>query len=224
MRRSTLVMLLCLTWVSVSSFALAGAKKAAPPQSTAFGKSLTQWMVEYWTQYFEGGDGFVKRVRLLPQPEGQVTGGSSTFSDPVVIEGELDVTLEPGTPFVLPISTFVGETYLPELNIPDDVPVADAVFTDSDVLVTLDGRALINSEIDDLSDYYFGPAYFNEPILFTEPSSNGSIGAIFVQGLGFVQSPLPVGEHVLTLHSEILIEDLNAGAVFDYTWYITVEP
>jgi hypothetical protein len=179
----------------------------------------------YWTWIFTGEpeSGQVRRVRLMPLPAATPVAGSGTLDDPVIFQGHLDVRLRPGTPFVMPIAVWVGETYEPDLGIPDDLPLDPSVFTESNVLITIDGRPIIDSQEDDLRAYYFGPIPFDPPFPYPEPTSYGAVGAVFAQGIGFVHHPLSRGTHTMTLHSEILIPEFNLGFVFENTWTITVE-
>ena len=193
---------------------------AAPAQSNAFGKSLTEWMTLYWQWSLGGGPDHVKRVTFLPQPAlGAPVSGDFTFDNPGVFVGELEVSLQPGTKFVLPVSAWVGESYLPELGIPDDSPLDPSIFTVADVM--LDGKSLIDSS--NLEDYYYGPTYFDPPIEYDAPTGYGSNAAIFVQGIGFAHGPLSKGTHTLTLVSAIQVPEFDLGVVFMNTWTITVE-
>ena len=128
-----------------------------------------------------------------------------------LLDGELNVTLKPGTPFVTPVLVFIGETHGGE---PDDVPLPSEAFTSATVQVTLDGKPLIDSSVVDLEKFYFGPVYFEEPIPLNPESS-----AIWVQGLGFGSPPLAVGEHRLTMR--VIIEGVFS---FFNTWHLTVQP
>src|SRR5262249_7819644 len=71
----------------------------SPPQSNAFGKSLTEW-IQLFETWLIGGTtpDHVGHVRFLPLPVGEYAGGSFTYADPGVLIGQLDVTLGPGTP------------------------------------------------------------------------------------------------------------------------------
>ena len=46
-----------------------------------------------------------------PSPLGNQVGGTGTPTDPAIYVGELDITLCPGTPFVLPLVGWIGERY-----------------------------------------------------------------------------------------------------------------
>ncbi|AUX27850.1 uncharacterized protein SOCEGT47_084480 [Sorangium cellulosum] len=219
----------CVT--ALSAGAATASEGTCAPDSTFRGWTLAEWMREYIERYVAGDVGGSSRgVTLMPLPVGEPEGeGSGTSSDPVRLVGSLDVTLRGTSWFAVPISAWVGETYNNEL--PDDAPFSRSVFTMSNVLVTLDGRPIIDSATDDLSRYYFGPEYFEPPLFYDEPTSSGAIGVIFFQGLGFVHGPLRRGEHTLHLQSEFIAYvpdyygegmDLDIGIQYDNTWNITV--
>ena len=209
---------------------VAAKDKTSEPGSSAYGKTLTEWMTLYFERSLSGdADSMVKQVKLLPIPAGEWQGdGSFTSDDPSTFVGAMELTLEPGTPFVLPVAVWFGESY--DTGQQDDAEVDGAIFTGSRVLVTLDGDAIIDSDVDDLSDWYFGPTYFDPPVVYDEPTDYGATQANFVQGLGFVHGPLSKGTHTLTLESEIIAfvpdyfnpGDLDVGVKYRNTWTITV--
>jgi hypothetical protein len=200
----------------------AGGSKPAPPQSHAFGKTLSEWQELHLTWYlrttYQGVDlpDHVGKVSFLPLPIGEPTGES-----PTIYVGNANVTLKPGAAFVLPILTFFGESYVED--VPDDTPLPSTIFTNAPVQVFMDGRPLINSDVEDMGKYYFGPTYFDQPISYAVPQPRGpgytAEAAIWVQGIGFVYPPLSAGEHVLTLYS--VFTDYGYG--FFNTWHITVQ-
>ena len=68
------------------------------------------------------------------------------------------------------------------------------------------GKVLLDGSATDLSDYSFGPSFFEEPVLYNEPlfryvDGNGvpvnAIGAAWSHGIGSVIRPLPAGDHIL---------------------------
>jgi hypothetical protein len=217
--------------IGLSAGSAAANDKTAPPNSKAFGHSLTEWTTLYFERAFTGStDDTVKRVKLLPIPAGEWQGdGSFTSSDPSTLVGAADVSLKPGTPFVLPVTVWYGESY--NTGQKDDAELDSSFFTGSHVLVRMDGTAIIDSAVDNLADWYFGPAYFDPPIVYDHPTSYGSISANFVQGLSFVHRPLSRGDHVLTLESELIAfvpdyyapgVNLDIGVKFHNTWTIHV--
>src|SRR5262245_48749290 len=52
--------------------------KASPPQSSAFGKQLPEWLQLYITWLFSGGSDHVGPVTFLPLPSGNVIEGTFT--------------------------------------------------------------------------------------------------------------------------------------------------
>jgi hypothetical protein len=190
-----------------------------PPQSHAFGRPFKDWNV-LWSQWaieegLGGGSGLgdtVGRVRFFP----------TVFTPSTV---EFDITLSAGTPFVAPSFFVFGETY-DDPNVPDDTPqdiVNLGIFENATVRVELDGRVLLEGKASDLRREMFGPVYFDEPIVYTQPQPRGenlnATAALFVQGVGTLYRPLPVGEHTLvsTVHSQFFGD-------FQYTYHITVSP
>jgi hypothetical protein len=206
------------------------APKPVPPNSKAFGRSLTAWMTAYFEQAFGRPTDTGKHVSLLPLPVGVWQGdGSFTSQDPSTFVGSLDVSLKPGTPFVLPIAAWFGESY--NNGLPDDAPLSSSVFTGSHVLVKMDGSALVNSQADNLARWYFGPTYFDPPITYDQPTDYGSIAANFIQGLGLRVQPQSRGTHLLTLESEVIASvpnyygpglDLDVGVKYQNSWTIHV--
>lgn len=204
-----------------------GPVSANPPQSKAYGHTLSEWMGMYllWYLGIEESD-HVGKVQFLPLPVGVPVDGSGTAADPATLVGELDITLKPGTPFVLPVVFWYAEVYMDGTV---DPFMPDAVFTESNVLVTIDGKVIINSERDDLSSFYVPPTAYDPVMYYDAPTPYGSVGVIGYQGLAFVHVPLSVGKHTIVLHSEFIavVDDpnhpVNAGQVFHNTWNITVK-
>ena len=240
--RRIVIMTACLTLaiallVAPSTTVDAGGK-ASPPQSSAFGKPLATWLQLYMSWLLGGGgpDDHVGQVRFLPLPSGQVIEGAFTYADPGVLEGHLDVTLAAGTPFVLPVDVWIGETYLPSLGYPDDPPIPAEIFTDpskATIKVYIDGKRVMDSTKASVSPFYFGPVPVD--VTYPVPTSYGATGAIFVQGVGFVHPPLSVGTHTIELDAEIRVPPdaalLNlsvypdgVGVRFLNTWTIAVSP
>jgi hypothetical protein len=215
----------------------AGAK-ASPPQSSAFGMTLPEWMQQYFTWSIAGGSGpdHVGHVKFLPLPVGNPNGGSFTYADPGVLLGHLDFTMEPGTPLVFPVTVWYGEVYEPSLGFPPDPTIPGSLFTDdprNPIRVYVDGKPVMDSTLASVRPFYFDPVPLD--VVYSEPTSYGSIKAIFVQGIGFVLPPLSVGVHTVTLESglrippdpSILNLTLNpsgVGVKYLNSWTITVAP
>jgi hypothetical protein len=223
--------------------AVEAGEEASLPQSSAFDKTLSEWMQLYWTWYFEGGSDHVGWVKFLPLPaKGVHVSGSFTGDDPGVLQGHLHVTLEPDTSFVLPVSTWIGETYDPALGDPDDPPIPAKFFTDPSKAIikvnikSIDGKVaevVMDSTQASVSPFYYGPVTLD--VEYEEPTSYGAIGAIFAQGIAFVHLPLSVGVHTIDLESELLLPPdamyLNLRVYRDgvwvryiNSWTITVPP
>jgi hypothetical protein len=180
------------------------------------GHSLANYMTKYWAWAFGTGypdhSGDVTFVEIPP----------TAVFDPVskMQFGETDVTLTKHESFFIPIFAFVGERYAD--GTPDDRPsvVDEDVFTDADVVVTLDGRRVVDG--DDLDDLYVDTTYFHRPVAYPGPTPHAS-AAIWVKGLGFLHGPLSKGRHTLVFH-------VRSQWLFDYydmwgwenTWHFTV--
>jgi hypothetical protein len=213
-------------------------RAAVPPQSKAYGKTLTEWMQLFETWFIGGavGEDHVGHVKFLPLPPGDYAGGSFTYADPGILVGHLDVSLRPGTPFVLPVTVWYGESYEPVLGYPDDPALPADLFTDpakNQISVYVDGNRVMDSTIASVSPFYFGPAPIS--VIYSQPSSYGSVAAIFVQGIGFVNEPLSVGTHTIQLLSglrvpidpailNLSVYPEGSGVVYMNTWTITVSP
>jgi hypothetical protein len=193
--------------------------RLAPSESKAFGKTLTEWHDVYWRWMFGEGDGMVGNVRLMPMPSSIPTGDGSKEA-PLTFVGQLDVTLEAGTAFVLPLYGYIGERYEGYPDVPDDEPFPDELLLSwLHPEFTIDGQTVVSEE--NKADFYVGPSSFDPIIMYPAPSEYGSVAAIWFQGIGIVCPPLSEGEHVLHLYEEFTIPDAFY-MVFDNTWNITV--
>src|SRR5262245_40192281 len=190
-----------------------------PTQSHAFGRSFEEWNVLYSRWAIEDNLGVgstlnqtTKHVAFLP-----------TVTTPGV--KEFNVTLAPGTPFVAPTFFVFAERY-DDPNVRDDIPqdiVDFRLFETATVKLQLDGRTLLDGKASDLVNQMYGPTYFDQPIVYAQPQPRGenlnATAALFIQGVGTLNHPLPVGEHTLvsTVHSDFFGD-------FLYTYHITVSP
>ena len=189
----------------------------APPRP--HGVSPGGWLVSYWDWFMGDGAGSLRGVKFLPLPEGEETGGSFTFDDPGVLEGEVTVSLRRGESFMVPIVTWIGELYE---DGSEDEPLEESVMNEGEFLVTIDGRTVAHKAAGRSSPLYSAAHDFDEPILYDEPTDYGSIGALWAQGFPLVHHPLPPGRHVMKLHATLLIEELDLGLQFENTWIINV--
>jgi hypothetical protein len=198
-----------------------------PPGSLAFGKTLAQWEETYWTWLLTGepAEGKIGEVLLLPMPSADlVPGGTGSVTNPYINVGHLDLTIEAGTPFVLPITAWLGEVYQDGHT---DTPFPDSWFgTFIGADVTLDGVPVLK----DVTEYYVPATFFKEPIMYSEPTGYGSTGIVYFQGICMVCRPLAVGVHTLTNYTWTLVppgyENIvpETGIVWDNSWTITVVP
>lgn len=215
-------------WASPVAGAGTGAPRIAPPVSHAYGASLTEWLSTYWRWYYSGADpvqSVVGRVQLMPLPAGNQVGGNWTPTDPAILVGELDITLCPGTPFVLPLVGWIGERYEGYPATPDDLAIPKEVLLGGvSPNLTIDGRLVVSDANE--AAFYVGPTAFEPIVEYPTPSSYGSVAAVFFQGTGIVSPPLPVGKHEMHLYEPYLINwpPYVFGMVFDNTWNITVSP
>lgn len=209
-----------------------GASHIAPPDSAAFGKTLTEWMGIYWRWFYTGADpaqSKVGPVQLMPLPVGEQVSGSWTPEDPALLVGQLEITLPPGTPFVLPQFSWVGERYVGYPEVPDDPPMDNEVtLADASIDLTIDGETVISDA--NKAAFYVPPTAFDPIVEYPEPSSYGSVAAVFYQGVGFVGLPLTPGVHVIHLYEPIIIQpgDYSGlpdglGLIYDNTWIVTVQ-
>ena len=205
----------------LASLASAGVLSNRPE---SYGKPFGEWMELYWTWQLGGPQAdHVGKVVFLPLPNEALVDANLN-----IYGGEIDVKLRPGQPFVLPMFTWIGEAYDPVLthNAPPDNPkdIPAAWFTDPDlitVVIKLDGKVIINSANDDLTDFFFHAQYFDQPIVYPAPTSYGSDSAIWAKGIGFLHTPLAAGGHKLEL---FVYADNEVFAVgYANTWNITVK-
>jgi hypothetical protein len=220
MKRFVGIMLVISLWFSGAT-ASAAPPRPLPPQSDVYGKPLAEWMKLYFTWLIsQSPDDHVDGMRFMPLPDSECK-GKWTAQQPARCTGHIDVQLAPNTPFALSIAGWGGERYQ---DGSEDLPLDPTVFTNSRVLVRVDGRPVINSAVHDLNEYYFDPVVFDNAIEYPEPSPSGAVAAIWIQGLGFVHPPLAAGTHTISMQSEVIIPEFNFGVKFATTWTITVGP
>lgn len=209
--------------------------RVAPPHSNAFGMSLAEWSEAYWRWNYGGAkpaEGMVGKTMLLPMPVGEEGGGSWTPDDPMLLVGSIDVTMRPGTSFVIPQFAWIGERYADpafpdkpdDLMFPDDVMLASV-----DIDLTLDGRSIMTNQ--NKAAFYVPTTPFDPIVTYSAPTSYFSVAAIAFQGCAVVFPPLPVGTHVLHLYepythssTDALFPYYDVGVIYDNTWNITVTP
>ena len=209
MRKFVTRSILLLTLLGFGWSQVASAGGPMPPGSHAFGRSLSGWMSSYWASLLSGErqPGSVGKVVFMPLPED--------------FNGERDVTLRPGEKFVMPMLAFNGDLYEDGTeDDPDGFPAT--IFTGADVMLMMDGKVVLDSEFEDLNDYFF-EIFYAEPIVFPEPiprpDGRVAVAAPWVKGIGFAYPPLSRGEHTMELL--VYVPDFDFG--FLNTWNITVD-
>ena len=195
----------------------------APPNSHAYGNTLTRWSTLYWQWYIPGADpaqSKVGDVQLMPIPVGEQTGGDiSDPNNPAYFVGQLQITIPAGTPIVLPAFSLYYELYQDGSQ--------DTPYPDADVLgsvhpaLTIDGVVVLTDA--NKAAYYNPATYFDAPIFYPEPTPYGSVAAIFFQGVSVVIKPLAVGQHTIHLVEPWIFPPLWS-LVYDNTWHVTVTP
>ena len=208
--RYAIVVGLCLTLAVLGT-----AYAQSPGGSHAFGKSLTEWMTldNSWRLGGEQSNPEGKMVFLPDISSEAADGGEWVYdedSNTWTYAAEIDVALEPGQKFAMPLIYFYGEVYEDGTeDDPDDYDV-EALLAAYDIQVSLDGDLILDTTDEDIGDSFYGPAYFDETIEFDEPNPySGGIGATWVAGYGFVHQPLSTGEHTLVWYLYATGEDIG---------------
>lgn len=224
---SALAVVAIALWLAPLAAADAGAPRIAPPESQAFGKTLTEWLGTYLRWGLTGADpaqGMVGHVELMPIPAGEFVSGSFTPDDPALFRGQLAITLRPGTPFVLPLATWTVERYAGYPATPDDPAIPDAEFIAGvSPSLYIDGRLVVSDA--NKAAFYVPITTFDPIVVYPTPSIYGSVAAVAFQGYGIVSPPLSVGRHVIHLYEPyILRTTIYYGVIYDNTWIVTVSP
>ncbi len=181
---------------------------------------LADAMAKYWTWYYGGvGTQQIGNRFLVPTP----TNGHLISDAPLIFQGDTSFTVRTGKTLVLPMSFFVGESYVE--GPPDDPANFPIDYKASSLLLTVDGRVIVDSTRTKLDCVYIDLTYFPQPIVYPAPSSYGSNAAIWMFGLGILLPPMSPGAHIIDLQ---VLSDLTEvpgyGFVLGYynTWYVTV--
>ena len=224
-------LLIATTGISAEKNVQPQKNAATNPASNAFGQGFADWLRDYWAWSYGGVGPQVQpnNVFFMPVPV-PADDAWETKDGKLIGTAQMDLTVEPGTKLVLGVLSWIGETYDPKLvpPIPDDDPafftIADFLPPNGQVEVMLDGVPLINDA--NLASFYYDPIRFINPLMYAEPTSYGSIGAIFVQGIGVIIQPMTPGRHTLTLYSWDSWKGLygDTGVGWFNTWNITVAP
>lgn len=186
-----------------------------PGNSHAFGKTLAGWNEIYERWLFGvlavpidgNGNAVVSpHVVLMPFPN---TPGDGT-------PGHIDVTLNAGQAFVLPLWVELGTDYTD--GTPPDPLLDISIFQTLNITFQIDGRRVINQS--NVLKFY-SEFFFNPPIPITDFPPVNSI--IWFQGIGIVHHPLSVGTHTFKL--DAVNTQPAFGGFFEYhnTWTVTVQ-
>lgn len=187
-----------------------------PGQSSAFGRSLTQWQSLYWPWYYglaslatdANGNAVVNGVVLMGLPDAP---GDGT-------PGHLDVTLNHGQPFFLPLWTWLGTSYTD--GTPDDPHVNISVFQTLDISFQIDGATVLNGN--NVMHYYSASDY--NPAVALPPDFAPLAALIWHQGISIAHAPLRPGTHTMKLDIKNLEPVFGAITEYHNTWTVTVLP
>ena len=215
-------LLMCVTALTATYSTQAGGP--APGHSRAFGASLSEWQELYWQWAYgavelpvdHNGNAVAGRVVLMPLPNAP---GDGT-------PGSIDVNLDTGQPFVLPLWNILGTSY--DDGTPTDPAQALSIFRTLDITLKIDGVTIICGR--DVMKYYTAFDFDPEIPLPAEWSPYEAI--VWLQGIGMVHPPLSAGRgghHTITLdvkNTEPVVDGMGNEYVFEYhnTWNITVQP
>jgi hypothetical protein len=201
-----------------TSSALAGSPKGVC-QAGGYNKVvLADAMAKYWTWYYGGvGSQQIGNLFLVPLP----TNGEQISDEPVIYQGSTSFTVRTGKTLVLPMSFFTGESYVE--GPPDDPADFPTDYKASSLLLTVDGRVIVDSTRTKLDCVYIDLTYFQQPIMYPEPSDYGSNAAIWMTGLGILLPPMSPGRHIIDMQvvSPLPFWDMDLG--YYNTWYVTVK-
>jgi hypothetical protein len=190
--------------------------KVAPGQSSAFGNTLAGWQDTYFRWYVgqldlpldANGNAAVDNVVLLPLPN---TPGDGT-------PGSLDVTLNSGQGFDLPLLVLLGTSYTD--GTPADPLVDVSFFQTLNLTLQIDGVTVVDNG--NLMNYY-SSFYFAPPIPFNSPPIDS---VIWCEDIGVIHPPMSVGTHIIKLDvksTQALPPNFGGGTLeYHNTWNITV--
>lgn len=177
---------------------------------------LAEAMAKFWGWYYgDVGPQEVGHLFLVPLPNGDLIS-----DDPLIFQGSTSFSVRTGKTLVLPISFFLGESYLAgPADDPLDFPTD---YKSSSVLLTVDGRVVVDSSRSKLDCLFVDLTYFPEPITYPEPSSYDSNAAIWMIGIGILLPPMSPGSHVIDLQVVSPLPFWGIQLGYYNTWHVTV--
>jgi hypothetical protein len=184
--------------------------------SHAFGKTAAAWNEIYERWAFgdlafpiDGNGNAVvpPHIVLMPIPN---TPGDGT-------PGHIDVTLNAGQAFVLPLWVELGTDYTD--GTPPDQLLPRSVFQTLDITFQIDGVMVIDTT--NVLNFY-SEFFFNPPIPITGFPPVNSI--IWFQGISIVHHPLSVGTHTFKLDAVNTQPAFGVFPEYHNTWTVTVTP
>ena len=209
--------LIVATGALLLTLALAASFTRPSYADSASDSALAQWQAIYWYWALGdandagvdfatdgGGNTTVGNVVLMPIPN---TPGDGT-------PGSVDVTLNSGESFFLPLWDLLGTSYTD--GTPPDEFVSLKVFKTLDISFKIDGVSVITTA--NVMDYY-SKHEFDPEIPIDYPPIDA---VIWVQGIGILHAPLSPGKHTMTLDVKNTMPAF--GSFFEYhnTWNIRV--
>jgi len=201
-----------------SPFAMAGSPKGVCQAGGVNRVVLADAMAKYWSWYYGGiGTQEAGRLFLMPLP----TNGQQISDDPLIFQGDASFTVRTGKTLVLPLSFFLGESYVE--GPPDDPANFPIDYKASSLLLRVDGRVIADSTRTKLDCVYIDLTYFPQPIVYPEPTGYGSNAAIWMFGLGILLPPMSPGLHIIDLQVVSPLTPVYGVDLGYYnTWYVTV--
>jgi hypothetical protein len=208
----------------------AGTNPVSPPTSTAFGKSLDDWMGTYFRQLYTMpavvGD---KNVTFLPIscPVDTAT-CACTDRSPTHWACTFEVTIAPGNALALPFISWIGwntlDDFLPSECWGATCPASSNIYNITSIFAdaTLDGKVIGEPS----ASYYVGPTPFEPPIACPQDWDPANMCVLY-QAIGVVIKPLTPGAHQLVLNSGMMGTDppgVDWMLSYDNVWNIRVVP
>jgi hypothetical protein len=194
----------------------------SPGNANAFGNSLAQWQELFWRWAF--GD-----VSLPTDANGNAIAGKNVVLMPLPAApgdgtpASIDVTLNAGQAFVLPLWNILGTSY--DDGMPTDPAQDLSVFESLEVSLKIDGAEVVNSQ--NVMDYYTAFAF--DPAIALPDEWSPYEAIVWLQGIAIAHTPLSKGQHTITLdvkNTLPVVDGMGNEYVFEYhnTWNVTVLP